>query len=188
MPHLWLEYQTAQDSELPAGASWVVMPITGDSQPLPGMESQPEELTRKGKRDAAGATLMRTGGPDDERWAILGPASVQVNGVPLLGGIRILNDRDEIRACDGAPFYFSTERLAKVEPFPGTGRRTFCARCKTEIAVGTPAVRCPGCGMWCHQSEADGLLCWQYPGTSTCPLCDFPNALDGTYRWSPENL
>jgi hypothetical protein len=109
---------------------------------------------------------------------------LRLNGAPLQVGIRLLEDRDAIQTSDGSSTYFSSERLAEVELFPGSPEPVYCPRCKTEIEAGTPAVRCPGCDSQHHQSESFG--CWLY--ADRCALCDQPTALDAGFRWSPEGL
>ena len=98
------------------------------------------------------AVLLRL--PDGARWALLPAqaAAVVVNGRRLAAGLRLLRDRDEIRVQQ-TRLFFSTERLAQVEPFPGLGRPVVCARCRVVLEAPTPAVRCPQCGSWCHSSE-----------------------------------
>ena len=83
--------------------------------------------------------------------------------------MRVLRDRDEILlpgiprndgeqadVADAEPqrLFFSTERLAVVEPFPGGAKAVFCSRCKQVIDSGHRAVRCPSgrCGLWHHES------------------------------------
>lgn len=117
-------------------------------------------------------------------WVLLAHAeAVAVNGAPLRLGIRLLRDRDELRLATGERYYFSTERLATVEPFV-RAEPVCCPRCRQQIASGVPAVACPSCGAWCHQTDA--LPCWTY--AATCPLCDQPSALEGGYRWTPAEL
>ena len=99
-------------------------------------------------------------------------------------GIVALSDRDEIRPADGLPLFFSTETLARVEPFPASGARGFCPRCKQHIEPGTPAVRCPGCSLWYHMS--DEFPCWTY--APQCSACPQETALDADFRWTPEDL
>jgi hypothetical protein len=80
--------------------------------------------------------------------------------------------------------FYSTERLALVEEFPGANAPAYCPRCKQAIASGHPAVKCPGCGVYYHQSNE--LPCWTY--TDVCALCPQSTALDAGYQWSPEAL
>ena len=197
MAQLWMQGEMEEDGRRFTGAGWVVRPITGDNECLAATGPQAAGAEREGGGDPMAASLLRAGGSGSELWAVLGSQSVFVNGDPLLLGIRVLTDRDELRIGGEPPFYFSSERLAKVEPFPGVDRRTFCARCKTEIYEGTPAVKCPNCNVWCHESgseasgpgsEADALPCWSYPGTVSCPMCGQSNDFDAGYRWTPEGL
>ena len=138
-------------------------------------------------RDAAalgaGAELLRATTPDGERWAILGGREIRVNGTPVDAGIVVLRDRDEISAA-GRRVFFSTESLATVVPFVAGERPTFCPRCRGPIEDGSPAVLCPNCRVWYHQSAE--LPCWRY--AERCALCDQPTALDAGWRWTPEAL
>lgn len=133
-----------------------------------------------------GAVLLRSRSAVDETWLLQSAPgdAVTVNSSPLYLGLRALRDRDEIRIAGGHRFYFSTERLAHIEPFPQIDHAVICARCKQAIQPGSPAVQCPQCGTWCHQSSELG--CWTYG--QNCPLCDQPTALDAGYRWSPGAL
>ena len=45
----------------------------------------------------------------------------------------VLADRDAIRVANLSPMYYSTERLARIEPFPNE-ENVFCPRCKSLIA------------------------------------------------------
>jgi hypothetical protein len=109
-------------------------------------------------------------------------------------GARLLCDKDEIVVrVNGSPAalhcYFSTERQAEVVPFPGAdGVEVRCARCRQPIEKGQMAVRCPnpGCGVWHHQDAESNLLCWNYG--AVCALCPHTTHLDGTFRWTPEDL
>jgi hypothetical protein len=141
--------------------TWVATPLAGDS---------------------AAFGLRRSGG-EPECWVAIGPPAVHVNGVALDVGIRVLRDRDELRVGD-ARAYYSSESLPVVVAFPGAERPVFCPRCQQEIPPQSAAVRCPACGVWHHQT--DELPCWTY--AEHCALCDQPTALDGGFRWSPEEV
>jgi hypothetical protein len=137
--------------------------------------------------DASSAVRLcpvRAGGA--ERWVVVaGPsASAGVNGVPLPAmGIRLLADRDEI-SCPGlGSVFFSTETLAAVVEFPGSDRPVSCGRCRQTIKPGSPAVKCPGCGIWYDQSQE--FPCWCYRETP-CAFCGQSTALDAGYNWIPE--
>lgn len=133
----------------------------------------------------ASLLVRRVGGRADE-WALVSPAhkDTRVNGVRVMTGLTILTDRDEIRPAGGPTWFFSTETQARVEPFPGSEARGFCPRCKLRIAEGTPAVHCPGCGLWYHQ--CDEFPCWTY--ASQCSACPQPTELGAGCRWTPEGL
>ena len=109
---------------------------------------------------------------------------VLVNGFPASLGLVALADRDELKLATGDSFFFSTEALAHVAPFPASGAGGFCPRCKQHIDPGTPAVRCPGCGLW-HHASGD-LPCWTY--AAQCSACPHETALDAGFRWTPEEL
>ena len=119
-------------------------------------------------------------------WTLLAPAGsdVTVNGEPVQTGIRVLRDRDAIQLDARGPVYFSSEVLARVTPCPKTERAIHCVRCKTLIDVGSPAVECPRCSAWHHQT--DTLPCWLY--AETCSLCQQPTDFDAGYSWRPEDL
>ena len=118
-----------------------------------------------------------------DAWVLLAApdAAVRVNGRPLSLGIRCLRDKDEIGA--GAErYFFSTENLARVEPFPGADGGAMCARCRKPLIVEMPSVRCPNCRTWCHE-RADSA-CWTY--SEKCPLCEQATALDAGFQWEPK--
>jgi hypothetical protein len=166
MPHLW----TTQNDR------WQPAPLRGTALALDAGGA----LRPAAPGDAA---PLRFRGTASDAWVLLAAprAGVRVNGAPLLAGIRVLLDRDEIR-FGGARCFFSSERLVQVEPFPGVAGGAFCARCRKAIEPDTAAVRCPGCGTWCHQRE--DLGCWDF--SPQCPLCPQPTALDAGFRWQPE--
>ena len=103
---------------------------------------------------------------------------VTVNGMPPLT-LRMLDDRDEI-CLNSETVYFSTEASAKIVSF-ADDTELFCGRCKGKMAAGAPAVRCPRCGAWHHETEA--LHCWTYD--SRCSCCELPTA---GVPWEPEPL
>jgi Zn finger protein HypA/HybF involved in hydrogenase expression len=109
---------------------------------------------------------------------------VAVNGMPLVAGLRVLVNKDEIHVSSMDSYYFSAERLARVEKFPDAHQSLFCPRCKQEISSGVVAVRCPACGVWHH--ETDELNCWTY--SDGCAMCGHSTEMNGTFRWTPEEL
>jgi hypothetical protein len=133
------------------------------------------------------ARLIRTDKGGMPVWALIASrnSGVRVNSRRVTAGLCVLTDRDEIRTGDGTRFFFSTETLATVVPFPGAERPVYCGRCREPIEVGAQAVRCPspGCGIWFNESTE--LPCWSY--TSKCPFCGHPTALDSGFSWAPED-
>ena len=130
--------------------------------------------------------LIRDAAVERESWILLAGAETEarVNGLPLPVGIRVLDDRDEIRVEGAATLFLSMEGLPEVRPFPGEREPICCPRCKLEIDRGAAAVRCTACNVWYHQSEE--FPCWTY--TEACALCPQPTDLGAGYRWTPEDL
>ncbi len=136
---------------------------------------------------ARGAWLLSDPASAPDHWIFLASAGTAawLNGEQLRLGVRVLEDRDELRLSDTLRFYFSTERLPEVVPFPGAAKEVHCPRCTMPIKPGTGAVYC-GCGVWVHQN--DEYPCWRYPGTTTCPCCAQSNDPEAGFRWTPEAL
>jgi hypothetical protein len=157
---------------------WQPFPLNGE---IVGITGDPREPVVRGK---AGAVIIVPGPLGGAAWALLCSPGVEVfvNGDPVVLGIRMLMDRDSIRLRGGECVFFSTESLARIVPYSGA-RAIPCARCKTDIAPGTLAVRCQ-CGAWHHQEGA--LACFTYD--QKCANCDRPTAMNGGYLWSPEGL
>jgi hypothetical protein len=130
------------------------------------------------------AAVIRAGAGDSPVWVLLAAADsgVRVNGFAPVAGLRVLQDRDEIRAAASGTLFFSTETLARVEEFPGSERAIFCGRCRQPMEKGQLAVRCPQCGIWYHQTGA--LPCWTY--APACGFCPQSTSLDAGYAWTPE--
>ena len=169
------------------GSAWVRQPLTGKYF---GLRASPEAVVQPMAALPAGGGAVALGRYESPEktplWVLFGKeaSGVRLNGQSLLAGIAVLRDRDEILIGGRTRLYFSTEEHARIEPFPGAAEPVFCARCRQPIQAGTPAVRCPGCGHWCEQSEAKP--CWTYG--PMCPLCDQPTAFDTGLRWTPEEL
>ena len=177
MAHIWQMDKTA----------WVRHPLTGNYFALgAGPVSPVQPAATLPASDAAAALGCYESGEQTEHWILFSKEErgASVNGQPLLAGITVLRDRDEILLGGRTRLYFSTEELAKVEPFPGSDGPVFCSRCRQPVQPGTPAVLCPCCGHWCEQSETKP--CWTYG--PTCPLCEQPTAFDNGLRWTPETL
>ena len=177
MAHLWRSSGVG---------AWEPVALEGNALALDGAAS----LRPPGDGDAGGAgqaaILVRCAGDRAaDIWALLARpgAGVAVNGLPVDLGMVVLADRDAIGWPLAAPVFFSTERLAAAEPFPADARG-FCPRCKDPMEAGATAVRCPGCGVWHH--AAGERPCWTYG--PQCAACPQPTALDGGFRWTPEEL
>jgi hypothetical protein len=146
-------------------------------------------LTRQepGSRPPSGGALLlpyASSAARDTFALVAWPAhAARVNGVVLQNGMRVLRDRDSIQLGGRPPVYFSNERLPTIEPLPQSDQPLFCPRCKAVIETGSPAVRCVSCGSRYHQS--DEFPCWVY--SESC-VCGHPTALDGDYRWCPDEL
>jgi Zn finger protein HypA/HybF involved in hydrogenase expression len=150
---------------------------------------RPVPLPEAGSFPLASAEVQRFSRPGfaagvKSTWVAIGEG-LRINGETLALDLRVLKNRDALTTLDGTRFFFTDEEPAHLEAFPGLGegKPGTCARCRTAIAPGELAVRCPGCGAWSHETEH--LPCWTYEGAVACPLCSQPNLL-GTYIWSPE--
>lgn len=174
MAHLW---------NLDASDDWVLTILENDEVTLVdrSLKSADDELF-----EAEAQLLLRRFGNRRDAWALVSNAHLEtrVNGMRVMAGLTILADHDEIRTLGGPAWFFSTETQAHVEPFPGSEARGFCPRCKLTIAEGTPAVHCPACGLWYHQSEE--YPCWTY--APQCAACPQPTELGAGFRWTPEEL
>jgi len=176
MAHLWMQE---------AANEWVVVPLERDALALDAVPPRRLAVNRAAEEARNGAILMPFEQEGTERWALIdGGGRVRINGHPPAAGLRVLDDRDEIRTVAGGTVYFSTETRARVEEFPGAERPVHCPRCKLAIDAGTPAVSCSRCAIWHHQS--DRYPCWTY--AERCALCDQETDLDAGFRFSPEDL
>jgi hypothetical protein len=136
--------------------------------------------------------ITRTGGGTEIATALLASSGprLAVNGLPVLGRLKVLEHRDEITA-DGALFVFSEESLPEVFDFrpEPDGRALRCSLCRGAIEEGMAVVRCPRCGRLFHQSnggsEGRQRHCWTY--SERCRHCGHPTALSEESLWSPEN-
>ena len=97
---------------------WKLLPAAGG-----GSFSLPRDVLI---RQAGGISSIQLGGAC---WYLLSPAGAQVrvNGETLFLGTRPVKHRDEI-LVDGERFFFSTERLAVVEPLPALDHAVHCAK------------------------------------------------------------
>jgi hypothetical protein len=133
------------------------------------------------------AAIMPWNDAHGRRQYVLFPAATSrclVNGMPSFAH-RILSDKDEIAFRHGdrrLQVYFSAETLPEIRAFSppdGTGA-AFCMRCKLRVEPGSPAVCCPDCRLWHHESAE--RPCWSYD--AVCANCRRPTAMD--YSWRPE--
>jgi hypothetical protein len=138
----------------------------------------------------ASVRVVRVGQNTDNVVTLLAPprAAVHVNGLPVIGGLRVLEHRDEI-LVEESRFYFSAESRPFVTPFQldNGSRRPTCPVCRGPLRDGETAVRCPGCSRWFHQLEVKdgqrGRTCWTY--AATCRFCQHPTSLSGEPTWTP---
>lgn len=186
MSQLWLETPGEEQSR------WAVWQLAEDAYWLlaGGLPCAVHDDGREKRLAGSGMLVRRDLGPEAQ-WLLLATigSAIHVNGAPLFVGSKVLRDRDEIVLADRQSgqrrrCFFSTERLARVEPFPQTPEASRCPRCQQPIETGTQVVRCPGCGVYHHQFSR--LPCWLYG--PRCALCDQATDLNLGYRWTPDEL
>ena len=131
-----------------------------------------------------GARFLRFGTGNERRTALVLPvgAAARVNGRPVLGGLRVLEHKDEVIFGRSRLFY-SAESTPVVVVFRRAegARSPTCPLCRGPVRDGDRAVQCPGCGRWFHQADKP---CWTY--APTCRFCNHPTALGGEAGWRPE--
>jgi hypothetical protein len=163
MAHIWLQNEARE---------WAAHLLMDD-------EGSPES-----SRVPSDVHFLKTKADNQENWIVIAGdgSDISINGIPLFLGIHVLRDRDEIRwSREGFGFY-SSEELASVVSFPQADRKIFCPRCKQKIVPETPAVQCPNCGIWYHQSQE--FPCYSY--TPNCAICARKTNLGGEFEWIPE--
>ena len=180
MPQMWMQSDDG---------TWEARPLDRD---LP-LQALAGERVQTGSPDSRleDAWLVCQPLPHGEQWVLVAAPQTRVllNGSPLSLGISVLRDRDELAIDAGQdgllrPWFFTTERLARVEPLP-EGVASSCPRCHDLLGFAQPAVRCPACGVWHHQL-AD-RPCWTY-GESCASCHQQPTDLNGTWRWTPDDM
>ncbi|MHC5109540.1 MAG: hypothetical protein ACYTHJ_06640 [Planctomycetota bacterium] len=125
---------------------------------------------------------------DAGNWTLITSQGGQINGFPLPRfGVRVLQDRDEIRVV-GARFYFSTEQRSAPFIFEGAGHGCRCPRCKASLQRGDHVMACAGCGWLYHQSP-------QYPCYTgfegedmNCINCAMAARIDEQFRFTPDGI
>lgn len=169
-----------------ADDGWSVTPLTAKAVELSG--ATPVEIANvstdvKHSHSLPEIHLSESAGK--EVWALLIPAEFQiwVNG-RRVSQIRILRHRDSIWSPGSDAVFFSTEKLAKVEVYPGHSERLDCPRCKLPIREGHEIVVCPGCSTAHHMLPAEDLPCWTY--NATCSACSYSSDMSDDLRWVPE--
>jgi hypothetical protein len=139
-----------------------------------------------------GIRIVHFGQESESGVALLArpPAHVLVNGQPVLGGLRVLDHKDEVLASRRR-FFYSAESAPVVVVFrrPPGARPVTCPVCRGVIHDGDAAVQCPNCSRWHHQIEPaegrPGRRCWIF--ASHCRICTIqPTALSGEPAWRPE--
>ena len=177
MAHVWLTNAVGE---------WGIHPLAGECCLVAAEEGEARFEPPASRIDQPHLWFVpegTAGGPVS--WALLASPNARplLNGLALRLGMRLLRDRDQI-SVGGRHYFFSSEELARVVPFPGLAQPAHCPRCKRIIEPGDAAVACPQCRAWHHQSK---FPCWTYEGT--CALCQRqPTALDTGFAWTPENL
>jgi hypothetical protein len=175
MAHLWIQ----------GDAGWDAKRLTGRQIAIAASEASRLAVAGPlaGRVGDEAAWLISADAGGSPVWALVASqrSGVRINGRVPPAGLCVLAERDEIRIEGGPRFYFSRELLATVEEFPGAERTVFCGRCRQPIGVGTPAVCCPNCGIWYHQTAE--FPCWIYAETCSCGK---PTDLDAGFSWVPE--
>jgi hypothetical protein len=173
MAHLWFR---------DADNIWSAMPLNGAAVDV---SVEPPRVVADGFRSGVDtvAAVIRAEPAGPPVWMLLatGNGDLRVNGFRPIAGLRVLQDRDEIRLGLRDPLFFSAETLACVEEFPGSERACYCGRCRQPLEKGQLAVQCPQCKIWFHQGEA--LPCWAY--APSCAFC-LQSTLDTGFDWVPE--
>jgi len=115
--------------------------------------------------------------------------SARVNGEPVLGGLRLLEHKDEV-LVGARRLFFSAEATPVVAVFhlPEGQRPPICPVCRGPVREGMQAVQCPGCGRWFHQRETTAQQpakpCWSY--AATCRFCNHPTSFAAEAAWRPD--
>ncbi len=180
MAHLWIHDDSGWN------ASRLIAPLfdLGSLRALTETNATIDDYQPACATSAGFARLVQVDAAGVGIWALVASPSfpVRLNGRVPAAGLRVLVDQDEIRVGGSARYFFSTETLASVEPFPGAERAVFCGRCRQQIGTGASAVRCPGCGVWYDESQE--TPCWSY--SPNCAFCETRTALDSGFKWTPE--
>ncbi len=177
MAHLWLQNGARE---------WTAHPLEDDECSLEAILNEVPEHTPAVDSAPSDVKLLKTKIDSQDNWILVAGngSETSINGIPLALGICSLRDRDEIRWSPDGFVFFSLEELAAVVDFPQNDRKIICPRCKQEIKPGTPAVLCPSCKIYYHQSEQ--FPCYTY--AENCGTCTRKSNLDSGYEWTPEQM
>lgn len=169
-------------------SSWWREASTGGWEALPWTARKPGEVLDLALPGLALMALER--GLGGGMGLLVRPGlPVRVNGQPVLGGLRVLDHRDEI-LVGPRRFFFSAESTPVRVLFRlDEGQRPpTCPVCRGVLHEGDQAVCCPGCDRWYHQVEAEpgrrARPCWTY--AESCRFCNHPTALTANAGWRPE--
>ena len=137
MAGIWAQQK---DEEVPWGVA--SLEGLGEAFYLTGDPKRPVTARKDDVPHGQSPYIIRHEEPDGrERWSLFAPpeARVRVNGMLLSIGMHVLRDKDEIQMGASGPLLFSTERLARTEPFPGTGQPFFVPGVKPKSCRGSQA-------------------------------------------------
>ena len=188
MSHLWIQCNGADLADHEMGHGWAVLPLSGEAGETIDLSCQPPARTMRGaERELLdpGVILIKSQLDERQNWVLMADSqhAVRVNGGLLSGGLRVRTHKDEIQLSDRSLF-FSSERLVEIAPFPGSDHPVYCPRCQQVLEKGQASVRCPGCGLYYHQTSE--TPCWTY--SESCAHCPQPTDLEAGFRWIPEEF
>ncbi len=176
MAHLWMQTESKR---------WGYYTLSATAFSLETLPPSTLDATPSAAGDDSRGGVLLTRASQDEWVLMTGKARrAWVNGVPATLGIRVLDHQDRITIDGVGTTFLSTETLPCIESFPEDIGPRQCPRCRLAVEVGRPAVLCPGCAIWYHESEE--FPC--FTCTSTCVFCPQETALDTGFRWIPEAL
>lgn len=179
MAYMWL---------LDSRSEWVPIPLEESDVYYLTTDASRAVVPSNGDRprDSHGYVMRHTASDGSDLWLLYTAptAPVFLNGSHVRLGMHALRDHDQIRVGSCNRLFYTSERLARVEPFPGLAKTAKCPRCCGTIEKGQPSVKCPTCGTWYHQGGK--LLCWTYD--KTCLFDKQPTSLEAGFRWTPAEL
>jgi len=166
-------------------SDWQLLSLSGSTEKL-GLDNQGRFTVGPSVDKILAQLLPFNDSYGRQRWAMI-PAGTKIDTLHLNGmipfALHILQDRDEL-STGGQRLYFTTGQPAEIEvfePLPDQPSLS-CPRCKDSIEAGNEVVKCPGCGLWYHESAKLELNCWSYD--AQC-VCGYPTKNDGAWKPSP---